>query len=96
MSIILLDLAIITVFAHVCYVEKITFESLYRIGFILGWNGIPVIKQLVIFLVEKWWACKGVNKRRGLEQIHYEPLIIEDSWISFGYVRHGESISDLQ
>lgn len=78
------------------HVEKIAFESLYRIGFILGWHGIPVIKQLMVFLMEKWLTCKAVNKRKGLEQTHYEPLIIEDGWISFGYVRHGESISDLQ
>lgn len=76
--------------------EKITFESLYRIGFILRLYGIHVIKQLMIFLVEKWWTCTVINKRRGLGQTHYEPLIIEDDWISFGYVRHGESISDLQ
>jgi len=59
-------------------------------------DGIHVIKQMMVFLAEKWWTSKAVNKKRGLKQTHYEPLIIEDDWISFGYVRQGESINDLQ
>ncbi|MDE1841669.1 MAG: hypothetical protein KGI09_07285 [Thaumarchaeota archaeon] len=55
-----------------------------------------MIKRLMIFLVKKGWTRRVVNKKKGLEQTHYEPLIIADDWISFGYVRHGESISDLQ
>lgn len=48
------------------------------------------------FLGKKWSTSKDVHKKRALVQTQYEPLIIYDDWISFGYVRHGESIHDLQ
>ncbi len=55
-----------------------------------------MIKQLMCFLGKKWLANKNADEKKESGQIHYEPLIINDDWISFGYVRYGESIGDLQ
>ncbi len=33
-------------------------------------DGIHVIKQMMVFLAEKWWTSKAVNKKRGLKQTH--------------------------
>jgi|GEM_PF-3985657 len=54
-----------------------------------------MIKQLMYFLGKKWWINRNVVGKKKLEQIHCESLIIDDDWISFGYVRHGESMRDL-
>ncbi len=48
------------------------------------------------FIGKKWLIRIHASKKRMSTQTQYEPLIIEDDWISFGYVRRGESIIDLQ
>jgi hypothetical protein len=54
-----------------------------------------MIKQLMYFLGKKWLINKNIGEKQKSEQTHYESLIIDDDWISFGYVRHGESVRDL-
>ncbi len=74
----------------------ITLESLYRIGFIQELQANYMIKQLMCFLGKKWLTNRNTSDKKESGQTHYEPLIINDDWVSFGYVRYGESIEDLQ
>ena len=53
-----------------------------------------MIRQIMGFLRLKRKINSGKN--REMEQPSYVPLQIDDNWISFGYIRDGESIQDLQ
>jgi hypothetical protein len=55
-----------------------------------------MLKQLMCFLGKKWLVGRSTNKKRGLGHIPYESLIIENDEVSFGYLRYGESVHDLQ
>jgi len=54
-----------------------------------------MIKQLMCLLGKKWLINKNTKGKKESEQTHYESFIIDDDWISFGYIRYGESIRDL-
>jgi hypothetical protein len=53
-----------------------------------------MMARIIGFLRTKRKTDSG--KKRKMEQISYMPLQIDDNWISFGYIRDGESIQDLQ
>lgn len=49
------------------------------------------------FLISQWRSFKIERKMRKLEKIPPPvPLNIQDNGISFGYIRDGESVQDLQ
>ena len=55
-----------------------------------------MIGKLVYFFKAKWKSFKIERKMRKLEKIPPIPLNIQDEGISFGYIRAGESVHDLQ
>lgn len=53
-----------------------------------------MMKQIIRFLRLKRKTNYGKNRED--EPTSYIPLQIDDNWISFGFIRDGESIQDLQ